>query len=89
MKFKYRKSMRMTKRRQEAVYCMCQSIKYLSADKCENIKAICNTTGYGDAVFEYITTDATSVYICNKYYVSHTLLALKTAEAFRELDRII
>ena len=89
MKFKYRKSMQMSKRRQESVYCMCQSIKYLSAEKYFNIKSVCDRTGYGDAVFDYITTDASSVYICNKYYISHTLLALKTAEAFRELERII
>ena len=89
MKLKYRKSMRRSKRRQETVYCVCQSIKHLSAEKCSDIKAVCDSTGYGDAVYEYITTDANSVYICNKYFISHTLLAHKTAEAFRELDRII
>lgn len=89
MKLKYRKSMQMSKRRQEAVYCLCQSIKHISADKWAEVKAVCDNTGYGDAVYEYITTDASSVYICNKYFISHTLLAHKTAEVFRELNRLI
>ena len=89
MKFKYRKSMNLPKRRQERIYCICQSIDILPEDVRQRIKQTCDKTGYGDAVYEYITTDASSVYICNKYFISHTLLAHKTAEVFRELNRLI
>ena len=89
MRFKYRKSMKLPKRRQERIYCLCQSIEHLSPEKYIAVKAACDKTGYGDAVFEYITTDAGSVEICSKYYMSHTLLAIKTAEVFRELARVL
>lgn len=89
MRFKYRKSMKLPKRRQERIYCLCQSIEYLSPEKYAAVKAACDKTGYGDAVFEYITTDASSVYVSQKYYISEKWLAVKTAEVFRMLANIL
>ena len=89
MRFKYRKSMKLPKRRQERIYCLCQSIDHLPSEERQRIRDICDATGYGEAVYEYITTDASSVQICNKHYVNHTSLAIKTAEVFRELARKI
>lgn len=88
MKLKYRKSMRMSKRRQEKIYCICQSIDILPEDVRQKIKQVCDATGIGDAVYEYITTDATSLYVSQRYYVSEKWLAVKMAETFRELNRI-
>ena len=87
MKFKYRKSMKLPKHQQEKIYFMCQSINKLSAENQNRIISACNKSGYSDAVYEYITTDAESVYICNRYYLSHTLLAQKTAQVFRDLAK--
>lgn len=87
MRFKYRKSMNLPKRRQEKIYCLCQSVNHLPEEKRQRIRQACDNTGVGDAVYEYITTDATSMYICERYYISHTMLAVKTAEAFRELAK--
>ena len=85
MRFKYRKSMNLPKRRQERIYCLCQSIDHLPSEERQRIRDICDATGYGDAVYEYITTDASSLYVSQKYYVSEKWLAVKTAEVFRTL----
>lgn len=87
MKFKYRKSMKLPYRRQGYIFFRCQ--QSLTDEDHQRIKAVCDKSGVGDAVFEYITTDASSVYISQRYYVSEKWLAVKTAEAFRELDRIL
>ena len=87
MKFKYRKSMKLTYRQQGYVFFRCQNIGKLTESEQREIRAACDKTDYGDAVYEYITTDAESVYICNRYYLSHTLLARKTAQVFRDLAR--
>ena len=87
MKFKYRKSMKLTYRQQGYVFFRCQNIGKLTESEQREIRAACDKTNYGDAVYEYITTDAESVYICNRYYLSHTLLARKTAQVFRDLAR--
>lgn len=85
MRFKYRKSMNLPKRRQEKIYCLCQSINHLPEEKRQKIRQACDNTGVGDAVYEYITTDATSMYISQKFYISDKWLAIKTADVFREL----
>lgn len=87
MKFKYRKSMKLPYRRQGYIFFRCQ--QSLTDEDHQRIKAVCDKSGVGDAVFEYITTDASSVYIAQRYYVSEKWLAVKTAEVFRELDRIL
>lgn len=86
MKFKYRKSMKLPYRRQGYIFFRCQ--QNLTDDERQQIKSVCDRSGHGAAVFEYITTDASSVYIAQRYYVSEKWLAVKTAETFRELDRI-
>lgn len=88
MRFKYRKSMRLPKRRQERIYCICQSVDILPEDVRQRIRQTCDKTGYGDAVYEYITTDASSLYVSQRYYVSEKWLAVKMAEVFRELSKI-
>ena len=85
MRFKYRKSMRLPYRRQGYLFFRCQ---YLNDEEAEKVKTICDKTGHGNAVYEYITTDASSVYVSQRYYISEKWLAVKTAEVFRELDRI-
>lgn len=86
MRFKYRKSMKLPYRRQGYIFFRCQ---YLNEEESQNVKAICEKTGYGNAIYEYITTDASSVYICQRYYISEKWLSVKTTEVFRELDRIM
>ena len=86
MKFKYRKSMKLPYRRQGYIFFRCQ---YLTEEESHKVKTLCDKTGYGKAIYEYITTDASSVYICQMYYISEKWLAVKTAEVFRELDRIM
>ena len=86
MRFKYRKSMKLPYRRQGYIFFRCQN---LTEEQIQDVKTICDKTGYGDAIYEYITTNADSIYICNKHFISHMLLATKTAEAFRELNRIL
>ena len=86
MKFKFRKSMKLPYRRQGYIFFRCQ--QNLTDDERQQIKAVCDRSGHGAAVYEYITTDASSVYISQRYYVSEKWLSVKTAEVFRKLDRI-
>ena len=79
--------MKLPYRRQGYIFFRCQ--QSLTDEDHQRIKAVCDKSGVGDAVFEYITTDASSVYIAQRYYVSEKWLAVKTAEVFRELDRIL
>ena len=78
--------MKLPYRRQGYIFFRCQ---YLNEEESQNVKAICEKTGYGNAIYEYITTDASSVYICQRYYISEKWLSVKTTEVFRELDRIM
>lgn len=88
MRFKYRKSMRLPRRRQEQIYCICQAVKVLPEEERQRIRQACDNTGIGNAVYEYITTDASSLYVSQRYYVSEKWLAVKMAEVFRELSKI-
>ena len=79
--------MKLPYRRQGYIFFRCQ--QNLTDNERQQIKAVCDKTGFGDAVYEYITTDASSVYIAQRFYVSEKWLSVKTAEVFRELDRIL
>ena len=81
--------MKLPRRQQQKIYCMCRSIKHITAENQSKIVSACNSTGFGDAVLEYITTDATSDAICDKYGLNHKLLAVKTAVAFRTIAKTI
>lgn len=81
--------MKLPRHQQQKIYCACQIIEHLTLDAQNKIISACDSTGYGDAVLEYITTDATSEEICNKYGVNHKLLAVKTAVAFRTIAKTI
>lgn len=89
MKFKYRKSMKLSYRQQGYIFFKCQRISNLPKEEQQAIKKACDKTGYGDAVFEYITTDASSVYISQRYFLSEKWLAVKAAEVFRALSEEI
>ena len=89
MRFKYRKSMKLPYRKQGYIFFRCQLANSLPEEEREKIKKACDSTGFGDAVYEYITTDASSIYICQKHYISEKWLAVKTAEVFRLLDKEI
>lgn len=89
MRFKYRKSMNLPYRKQGYIFFHCQMANSLPEEEREKIKKACDSTGFGDAVYEYITTDASSIYICQKHYISEKWLAVKTAEVFRVLDNEI
>ena len=79
--------MELSRRQQERIFCRCQSYDMLCDREKEKIKNACKKTGYADAVFEYITTDASSGYVSGKYYISEKWLAVKTAEVFKALAR--
>ena len=85
MKFKYRKSMKLSYRQQGYIFFRCQMVGKLATEEQRIIKEACDKTGFGDAVYEYITTDASSVYISQKHYISEKWLAVKTADVFKEL----
>ena len=77
--------MGLPKRKQQEIYHICQAFKYLKEEEKNKIIQACENTGYTDAVLEYITTDASSVCVSQKYYISERCLAYKTSEVFKEL----
>ena len=87
MKFRERKSMKLTYRQQGYIHFKCQMFSHLPEAEQTAIRDACNRTGYGDAVLEYITTDASSIYISTRYYISEKWLATQTGKVFRELAK--
>ena len=81
--------MKLTYRQQGYVFFLCQNIDSLTKDEQRKIRAVCDKTSFGNAVFDYITTDATSEDICKQYDLNDKLLSVLTAKVFRDLVKLI
>ena len=89
MNFKHRKSMKLPYKRQGYIFFKCQNINCLTEKEQREIRNTCDKSGFSDAVFEYITTEATSEDICKQYGLNDKMLSVITSNIFAELSKIL
>ena len=74
--FRFKKSIPVGYDQQGYIYFVSRMYKSLGRREQQSISALCERVGgeYGEALFEFVTTDAGAVAVCRKHYISQSTL---------------
>lgn len=70
--FRYKRGIRCSYRRQVYIYGVSSNYESLTKEQQKAIKGLCERAGgyYAEALFEYMTKDASSTAVCMKHHIA-------------------
>lgn len=86
MPFRYKRGIRASYARQIYIYSVSLNYENLSAAQQKKIKKLCEAAGgeHSEALFEFVTTDATATAVCMKHYIASRTTLYNAVKVYYE-----